>query len=730
LRTTFRFESGQPVEIVARSLTIPLPVSEVAARDGKAPLDVALGQAIQEYRRPFELDTGPLLRAHLWKIAEEEHLLLLVMHHIVSDGWSGGILFQELGAVYEAFCAGRQSPLPELPVQYVDFAVWQRAAMERLVDQDLAYWRERLAGAPTTLELPTDHPRPREASFRGRLRSLLLSERLSRRVLAFGPAQGATLFTVMLVGLEILLQRWTGQEDLVLGTVTANRNTREIEKLIGCFMNFLALREHVDGQECALSLLNRAKATVLEAFAHQDCPFEKVVETVNPQRASDVNPLYNVALLLQNYPGLAFQSSGIEARLIPLDIQVAFLDIRFIATATQAGILLEAECKADLFDEPTVDLLLTAYRDVLEQLVTEPERKIADFRIPESLTRQAYEHLGNRQSVVIASTFTAEPLRDTLSFWMSRLGIAGKISFAPYNQVFQQLLDPSSLFASNHQGSNVILMRIEDLVASEHLNCQHALEQLRAPVVEFMNAALAAAERSATPFLLCVCPPSVLVRRHRELANAFDQAQALLVAGLREASGISVVTWSELLVLYPVTSYDDEYAWQVGRVPYTPPLFTALATIIARRLYVLLSRPYLVIVLDCDHTLWRGDCREQGPLGVEIDEPRRVLQEFLLGQREAGRILCLYSKRPKQYVAEVFGKNPGMRLGWEHITSSRFGERPASEQVTQLAQELGLDLASFIFLSNNRLETAEMRRNCPQVTVAELPSNSARSAAH
>ncbi|HZP16397.1 MAG TPA: condensation domain-containing protein, partial [Terriglobales bacterium] len=190
LRTVFRVESGEPVQIIAPEVRISLTVGEVPERSGMTPLEVATELALEEYRRPFDLSAGPVLRARLWKLTEEDHLLLLVMHHIVSDGWSGGVLFEELGALYQAFSAGQSSPLPELPIQYSDFAVWQRAWLERVLDKEIAFWRNRLAGAPPMLELPTDRPRPSQASFRGHTGSLMLPADLTRRIAAFAKAQG------------------------------------------------------------------------------------------------------------------------------------------------------------------------------------------------------------------------------------------------------------------------------------------------------------------------------------------------------------------------------------------------------------------------------------------------------------------------------------------------------------------------------------------------------------
>jgi amino acid adenylation domain-containing protein len=723
LRTTFQMESGQPVQVVAPELRIELPLSEIAPKNG-SPLEAALELALEEYRRPFDLATGPVLRARLWKLGADDHLLLIVMHHIVSDGWSGGVLFDELGKLYSAFAQGQRSPLPELSIQYPDFTVWQREWMHRVLDNQVKYWKERLDGAPPTLELPTDRERSQIASFLGHVGSLALSPELAQRVSTFSRTHGTTLFPVILAALQVLMYRWTGEPDLVLGTVNANRNTAELEKLIGCFLNFLALREHVDGSEDALALLAKDKKTVLEAFANQDCPFEKVVAAVNPERASNVNPIYNVALLVQNYPAFAFRGDQVEARFIPLDTKVAFLDLRFVVTESAGAIVLECEANADLFDRSTVDLLLAGFRDVLEQMVGEPTRRLDDIRIPNALMKQGQARSAKEtQSIAVAASFTAEPVKPALSFWMKRLGVPAKIKFAPFNQIFQQLLDPASLLAANHDGCNVVLLRIEDLLAAEAFNDSDIEKKLAASAGEFVKSARAAAERSAVPYVICVCPPSAAVQAQHVLAEACDRVQSSIASQFAATPNIAVITSSEVLGLYPVANYNDEYAWRLGKIPYTTPFFTALGTAIARRVFALRSAPYQVIVADCIQTLWRKDAE---PRQTKVDESHRVLQDFLIAQQEAGRIICLVGKGSKDSVDDVFESNVGMRLGWQHIADTRFDERPTSEKLKELAEEFALALSGFIFVSANQDECTEVRVHCEAATVAQLPGDAAQ----
>ena len=714
LRTTYRVEEGSPVQIVAPELKIELPATDVSF--SASPLEAAMAEVLAEYKKPFDLSKGSVLRAHLWRLGEDDHVLLIVMHHIVSDGWSGGILFSELGASYEAFIGGRPSPLPELPIQYADFAIWEKEWLARSGEKQLDYWRSRLAGAPSSIEVPTDHARPETGSFRGSLTSLHVETQLAREVIAFAKSQGVTLFPVMLSALQALMYRWTGQSDMVLGTVSANRSSAETEKLIGGFMNFLALRQKVHGDESVQALLGNSKQTTLEAFSNQDCPFEKVVEAVNPERAAGPNPLYNVQLQVQNFPAFAFRAGRIEARFLPLDVQVAFLDLRFVITESEGNITLECESNADVFDRSTADLLLAGYRDVLAQMVQAAGTKLDAVRIPDALTAQA--QASQPLSAAIAATFTAEPIKDPLSFWMKQLGIASKIRFAPFNQVFQQLLDPASLFASNKHGFNTILLRVEDLVPLENLRAAEASAKLAAAGDEFVRALTAAAARSDVPYIVCVCPPSAAVSNHSELGRACESTERSLISRISALPGVSVAAWHELVNLYPVTSYLDEFAWQAGKIPYTPAFFVALATMIARRFVATSAKPREVIVTDSDGTLWNGTAVST----ISIDATQQELQEFLIAEQGAEKILCLIGSGEQSDIDRAFADSR-MRLRSEHIVSSRISDQSLPEKLKDLADELGLELSSFVFVSASADNCGAVKAACPGVLVAELPAD-------
>src|SRR5579883_2924222 len=286
LRTIFPTRAGVPVQVVVPPIACVLPVIDLSDLP-KAEQEKYLKQLSKaEAQRSFDLARGPIFRLKLLRLASEEHILLLTMHHIVSDGWSTGIIRREMIQLYHAFYHGWPSPLPELPIQYIDFALWQHQALRgEKFQEHLTYWQKQLAGIPRVIELPTDFPRPALQSYRGKREPLLLPQELVHLLKSFSQGTGVTLFMVLLAAFQILLFRYSGQRDIVVGTPVASRTPAEVENLIGFFSNTLVLRGTLSGTTSFKELLKQTKNSALEAYAHQEVPFERLVEILKPERS-------------------------------------------------------------------------------------------------------------------------------------------------------------------------------------------------------------------------------------------------------------------------------------------------------------------------------------------------------------------------------------------------------------------------------------------------------------
>jgi amino acid adenylation domain-containing protein len=380
LRTIFSVVDGEAVQVIRPSIRLDVPVLDLCSLPSLEREAAAQRRVAEEARLPFNLASGPLLRAVLVRLNEEEHLLLLTMHHIVSDGWSMGVLVREVAASYQAFINGMSPALPELPVQYADFAAWQRAWLrgEALAAQ-LNYWKKQLAGAPPVLELPGSRGGGAASRFQGATETLLISQELAERVRELSRREGVTLFMLLLSAFQVLLYRYTGQEDIVVGTAIANRTRAEIESLIGFFVNALVMRTDVSGNPSFRELLRRVRAVSLDAYAHQDLPFEMLVEELQPDREAHHSPLFQVMFVLQNAPQQTLELSQLRLSLLETSSGTAKFDLTLFVTETEQGLLAAVEYRTDLFESDMMRRLLNHFRVLLEGITANAGQAIAEL---------------------------------------------------------------------------------------------------------------------------------------------------------------------------------------------------------------------------------------------------------------------------------------------------------------------------------------------------------------
>ncbi len=380
-RTTFALAgegAETAVQIVGPPTGLPLPLIDLGALPAQAREAELLRLAQREALRPFDLARGPLVRAVLFSVAGDDHALLLSLHHVVCDGWSLGVLVREMGALYDAFSHRRPSPLPALPIQYADFAAWQRehlagAVLERL----LAYWKERLAGLPPLLELPTDRPRPGVQTFRGTTLPVALPPGTTAAVQALSRRAGSTPFMTLLAAFLALLHRYTSRTDLVVGSPIANRGRAEIEGLIGFFVNTLVLRADAAGDPPFSELLARVQAVAAGAYAHQDLPFETLVDEIAPERQLSHNPLFQVMFLLQNAPMPELAISGLTFSALPMRASTSKFDLSLFLWEAEPELIAYFEYNTDLFDAATVARMAEHFTSLLSGALAAPERRLS-----------------------------------------------------------------------------------------------------------------------------------------------------------------------------------------------------------------------------------------------------------------------------------------------------------------------------------------------------------------
>ncbi|HEX2187714.1 MAG TPA: condensation domain-containing protein, partial [Longimicrobiaceae bacterium] len=380
LRTVFRRAGDRAVQVVLPAPAFALPVEDLSWLRERERAGVLRSRARDEARRPFDLEAGPLFRALLLRAADGEHVLVLSMHHVVGDGWSMDVLFREMAALYGARVRGDGSPLPPLPVQYGDFAAWQRGWLcGEPLDRLLGWWKSRLSDAPALLELPTDRPRPPARSFRGATHGFRVPAEVADGLRALDRRESATLFMTLLAAWQLLLASWSGQEDVVVGAPVAGRTAGETEGLIGFFVNTLALRGDLAGDPPFVELLARARESVLGAHLHQDVPFERVVEALETERSLSRSPVFQVMLALQPRPPAAPDLPGLRTTLEEIPTGTAKFDLTLQVTDGGDHLAVALEYATDLFDAATIERMAEHFRVLLAGIAADPERRVSDL---------------------------------------------------------------------------------------------------------------------------------------------------------------------------------------------------------------------------------------------------------------------------------------------------------------------------------------------------------------
>jgi amino acid adenylation domain-containing protein len=388
LRTTFKTTDSDSVQIIAPAAEVD--VSELDLRtlpDTEREAEAARLTAAEAIR-PFDLATGPVLRVRLLRLAPDDQIILFTMHHIASDMWSMGVLVRELMALYNAFAAGGPSPLPELPLQYADYAIWQREwSQQPEFAKQLDYWKRQLAGAPATLDLPTDRPRPAVVGSEGSAQRFALTTELSASLIALARQENCTLFMTLLAAFLTLLHRYTGQTDIVVGTPMAGRNRAELEGLIGFFVNTLVLRTSLGGDPTFRELLASVREVVLGAAAHQDLPFERLVEELQPERDLSRTPLFQVMFALQNVRREALSLQNLKLIPAGAPATIAKFDLTLFTSEIQGAIGGAFEYKTKLFDQTTIERMIGHFKELLTSIVANPDQRLSDLSLLTSAER-------------------------------------------------------------------------------------------------------------------------------------------------------------------------------------------------------------------------------------------------------------------------------------------------------------------------------------------------------
>ncbi|MUG94288.1 amino acid adenylation domain-containing protein [Scytonema sp. UIC 10036] len=453
LRTNFMTVDGQASQVIHTAPNWRLSVVDLQHLPPTEQQITSGSLAQQQALQPFDLATEPLIRATLVVLSETEYQLIVCLHHIVSDGWSLGVLVEELKALYGAYSQGQPCPLTPLPIQYADFAVWQRQwLLGEVLQSQLSYWREQLADAPTFLPLPTDRPRPAVQTFAGAYIEFELSMELTQKLTQLGQSQGVTLFMTLLAAFKVLLYRYTGQTDILVGSPIANRERSEIEGLIGFFVNTLVLRTDVSGDPSFDELLPQIREMALNAYAHQDLPFEMLVEALQPERDLSHTPLFQVMFALQNAPMSDVELSGLTIGHLPIESATAKFDLTLVMENTRTGLVGGWEYNSDLFERSTIERMTGHFVTLLLAIVANPTERISQLPLLTPSEQQQLLVEWNRTEVDYARDLCIHSLFEQQ---VERTPDASAVIFHEQQLTYQQLNNRANSLAHYLQSLGV-----------------------------------------------------------------------------------------------------------------------------------------------------------------------------------------------------------------------------------------------------------------------------------
>ncbi|MCX7922788.1 MAG: HAD-IIIC family phosphatase [Clostridia bacterium] len=734
LRTTFKNVDGVPMQIISNPAEVELPEINLSHL-AEEKLDIALKKLLrEESRKSFNLERGPLFRFCLYITGENEYVLSMTIHHIICDAWSNGIFIGELFKLYGADVEGRTIDLPQLSVQFADYSAWERNRLKGdLLEEMVGYWRKQLAN-PTTLHLPIDRPHSKNQSYEGGMEQIHIPGELSEKLKAFCLREGTTLFMVVLAALQTLLYRYSGQEDIFTGTVVANRNRKEIENVTGFFMNTLVLRSNFEGNPSFLEVLRQVKQTTLDAYTYQELPFDKLLEELKPERQGNRTPLFQVMFILQSAPKADFKLPGAELQQIDFDAGLSPFELRLQLTEMEDGLKGAFDYSLALFDPDTIRRMSANLISILEIIVQEPDKRVAELPCIDEAEMRELEEKRRRNNKIqevlklaVAATFTSEPIQPYISWWCRQFGIETEVHFAPYNQVFQELLDEKSLISSN-KGANILLVRFEDWIRDDRSSEDEQIRKIDSSFNDLVS--MLKSKIKKIPYFIGVFPVSTHLQISDGVREYIEKKNEDWKNVLEGMGNVYAIDFRELANLYNIYEEFDSLKDREGHMPFTDEYYAALGTAAARKICAWQKQHFKVIVLDCDNTLWKGVCGEDGAQGVKIEGPYRELQEFILERNKEGMLLALCSKNIEADVWEVFEKNSAMVLKKEHFIGHRINWEPKSANIKELAKELNLGLDSFIFIDDNVAECAEVMANSPEVLTLQLPNDESQVSAY
>jgi len=718
LRTIFSWEHGdRPLQVVLKRLDLPWAEQDLSTLKPEQQQRGIEAFLEADQAQGFDLSMPPLMRLTLLKLDETSSRFVWSFHHILVDGWSAALVLRQVFEEHRACCEARQ-PVRPAARPFRDYIRWLRA---KDVGEAEAFWKQALGGFREACQLGIDRLPTAGSSHAG---DLAVHERalpgdLAERLQTLARRLQLTLNTVMQGAWALLLHKYGETDDVVFGTTVHGRpvDLNEVDSIVGLFINTLPLRITLRPEESLSELLGRVQAASVDMRDHEHVPLVQI------QRLTEVpagRPLFESILIFESVaieeilPG---PGSPLEAREVDLLQQTSY-PIALVVLPGKDGIQLRLNYDRGRLCEAGVRQMADHLVALVEAMAERPEAMVgtiaAAIEVP-------------RLELVLAASFTVEPLVEPLEHWMRVLGLPCRIRCAPYGQIFQELMMPGSSLRSNRRGCNIILLRPEDWAQGAGSTGAELDQRLQGNVAELLQLLEEAARDTDAVLMLCLCPPSAEALKDRNMAAILARATEQARAGAAAVDRVVVLDAEEIAATCPVAAVNDALADREGHIPFTQPFFAAMATALVRRI-VRLGQPVVrAIVLDGEGVLWQPGATGD-PVGLHTGPELVAAQQRLAEEREAGRALCLCGDQDERRLFAQLRQHRDLPLRLSRLTSWRLGGDPVSKQVESMASELGISVDEVLFLSVDQERCAEVMSECPEALTLRLPSEPVRMA--
>jgi amino acid adenylation domain-containing protein/FkbH-like protein len=735
LRTVFEEIDGEPYQKILSVDEYGFKIEEIdLVKNPDAELLIK-NYVKEDAKIPFDLVHGPLLRAALFTEGENEFTFVFNIHHIVSDGWSKSVFTNEFFHLYHSYCKNVKSNLSSLAIQYKDYAAWHSASYAHQGE----YWRTVYRNGIPVLNFPQDSERPQVLTFFGAMVHKQVSETLTSNLNKLALEQNMSLNNLLLSLYAVIVGQYSGQDDIVVGSLTSGRSHLDLENLIGVFINYLPIRLAPKANLKLNDYLSQSQKTLISAYVNQDYPFDLMVEDCIKVRDKSRNPFFDTMVnfhlenTLQNLSHFQEElGTDCNIKIIPNNslqdnLFQSVLDFKLDIEPSEKMLNFYLSYNNRLFSSERMNSFMNDFIRFLEFVAEQPNYLLKQYfdehpaNLEENEPKSAEDSTSQQLKVALCSSFVLEPIENSIEYWCKEFEMDVKLEFTPYNQVFQQLLDPGSILNKN-KGLNVLLFRIEDWLRDQKdISSAEQIEYLTANYKELIFAIENLIKTCKVPYLTGVVPITVESDWSEAVKVHLSDLNHQLEDFLSKQTPFQVLNLQDIAEIYEVDELFDKKSDELGHMPFTPEFYAALGTFITRKIRTLNGNPYKVIALDCDNTLWKGVCGELGATQVVIDSNFKDLQQFVLKKYHEGFLLVISSKNNEADVWEVFDKHPEMLLKREYFASHRINWEPKPVNLLSMAKELNLGIDSFIFIDDSEFEIEQMAEACSDVLTLCLP---------